>query len=62
VDEELRQFAAKKKEEEAQLKNLFSSGQALKDRDKKIDDIADAFKSYKPKAPKKSGLFKDEDD
>lgn len=61
VDEELKQFAAKKREEESQLKNLFSSGKALKDRDKKIDDIADAFKSYKPKKPKASGLFKDEE-
>jgi hypothetical protein len=60
VDEELRQFAKKKRREETQLKNLFSSGKAIKDRDKKIDDIADAFKSYKPRGPRSSGLFKDE--
>jgi DNA-binding Lrp family transcriptional regulator len=59
VDEELKEFAAKRREEEEKLRNLFSSGQALKDQKKKMGDLADELKRYKPKPPKSSPLFKD---
>jgi hypothetical protein len=59
VDEELREFSAKRRQEEEKLRNLFSTGQPLKDQEKKMGDLADKLKGYKPKGPKSSPLFKD---
>ena len=59
VDEELREFSARKREEEEQLRNLFSSGSALSKRKKKMGRLADDLKGYKPKEPRTSPLFKD---
>jgi demethoxyubiquinone hydroxylase (CLK1/Coq7/Cat5 family) len=59
VDEELKEFAAKRRQEEEKLRGLFSSGKALKDQEKKMGDLADELKRYKPKGPKSSPLFKD---
>jgi hypothetical protein len=59
VDEEMKEFAARRRQEEEKLKNLFSTGKARKDQQKKMGDLADELKRYKPKAPKSSPLFKD---
>jgi hypothetical protein len=58
VDEELREFSARKREEEEHLKNLFSSGSALDKQKKKMGQLADDLKKYKPRDPKPSSLFK----
>ena len=49
VDQEMRAFSKKKRAEEAKLKQLFSSGDALKQQEAKIDRIADQFKNWKDK-------------
>ena len=59
VDEELREFSARKRQEEEQLRNLFSSGSALEKRKKEMSRLADELKGFKPRAPKPSRLFKD---
>jgi DNA-binding Lrp family transcriptional regulator len=60
VDEELREFSAKKKEEEETLHNLFSSGDALKKREEQMGKMADNLKRFKGKASKSSPLFKED--
>jgi hypothetical protein len=59
VDEELKEFEAQKRKEEEKLRKLFSTGEALKDQKKKLGDLADELKRYKPKPPKSSSLFRD---
>lgn len=59
VDEELKEFAAQKREEEEKLGKLFSSGDPLKKAQDKMGKMAEQLKSYKPKPPPSSPLFKD---
>ena len=59
VDEELREFSAKKEEEEEKLMGLFASGDALKKQQDKMGKMAEHLKRFKPKDPKPSPLFKD---
>jgi hypothetical protein len=59
VDEELREFSAKKREEEEGLRKLFASGDALKKQQSKMGKLADDLKRYKPKGPTATPLFKD---
>ncbi len=59
VDEELREFSAKKREEEEGLRKLFASGEALKKQESKMGRLADDLKRYKPKGPTATPLFKD---
>ena len=47
MDEELREFSARKKQEEETLRNLFTSGDALKKQEKKIDRLTDDLKRFK---------------
>ncbi len=49
VDEELREFSARKKQEEETLRSLFSSGDALKKQEQKIDKLADDLKRFQEK-------------
>jgi len=60
VDEELREFSARKKQEEETLRNLFSSGDALRKRDDEMNRMADNLKHFKGRSRKSSPLFKDE--
>ena len=59
VDEELREFSARKKREEETLRNLFASGDALRKQEERIDKIAEGLKGFKPREPKPNPLFKD---
>jgi DNA-binding Lrp family transcriptional regulator len=58
VDEELKEFAEKKRQEEEKLKHLFGGGAASREREK-LDRMADRFKGYKPKPPKSAPFMKD---
>jgi len=58
VDEELKEFAARKREEEEKLSKLFGGASASKQREK-LDRLADQFKGYKPKPPKSAPFMKD---
>jgi len=58
VDEELKEFSARKKKEEEKLKKLFGDG-AIKKQKEKMDKLADDLKGWKPKPPKSSSLFED---
>lgn len=58
VDEELQEFAARKREEEAKLKKLFGGDASSRQREK-LDRMADRFKGYKPKPPKSAPFMKD---
>ena len=62
VDDELREFSAKKEEEEEKLRSLFTSGDALKKQKDKMGKMAEDLKRFKPKPPKSSPLFKDSPD
>ena len=59
VDQELKEFSAKKDEEEEKLRGLFASGDALKKQETKMGKMAEDLKRFKPKASKASPLFKD---
>lgn len=61
VDEEMRSFSRQKRAEEESLKKLFSSGDALKKQEAKIDKIADSFKNWKPKDTPGFPPLKDDD-
>lgn len=63
VDEELREFSAKKRKEEEKLQNLFG-GDMLKKEEKKMNDLADQLQGFKPRPPKSAPFFKEspEDD
>jgi hypothetical protein len=58
VEEELKEFAARKKQEEERLRHLFGEAALKKEKDR-MSKLADDFKGYKPKPPKASGLFRE---
>ncbi len=59
VDEELKEFSARKRREEETLRNLFATGDALRKQEKKLDRLADDLKKFKSKKPGSSSLFGD---
>ena len=63
VDEELREFSAKKRKEEEKLQKLFG-GDMLKKQDEKMDKLADQLMGFKPKPPKSAPFLEEspEDD
>jgi DNA-binding MarR family transcriptional regulator len=62
VEDDLKEFAAKKREEEEKLRSLFT-GEALSRKEKeKMGKLADQFKGYKPKPPKGAPFLKDGED
>ncbi len=58
VDEELREFSARKRKEEEKLQKLFGSDM-LKKQDEKMDKLADQLMGFKPKPPKSAPFFKE---
>jgi hypothetical protein len=59
VEEELKEFAAKKREEEEKLRTLFTGDAALKKQKERMSDLSDRLKTHKPKPPKGGALFRD---
>ncbi len=57
VDEELRRFSAQKKKEEETLRDLFSSGSALKKQEERLDKLADGLVQFKRKRTGPNPLF-----
>ena len=55
VDEELKEFAERKRQEDERLRTLFQGG-SRKNREK-MDELADRFKGYKPRPPQNTPLF-----
>ena len=60
VDDEIKEFTAKKKAEEEQLKNLFSSGDALRKEKEKMGKLADELQGFKDRTKKPNPLFPDD--
>lgn len=62
VEDDLKEFAAKRREEEEKLRTLFT-GEALSKKEKeKMGRLADQFRGYKPKPPKSAPFLKDAED
>jgi DNA-binding MarR family transcriptional regulator len=62
VDDELREFAQKKKAEEEKLRDLFATGDALNKQQKKLSKLEEDLKGWKPRKPPSSPLFRDPGD
>jgi hypothetical protein len=60
VEDELKEFAAKKRDEDEKLKRLFTGESLARKEEEKMGKLADQFKSYKPKPPKSAPFMKDE--
>jgi hypothetical protein len=62
VEDELKEFAAKKREEDEKLKRLFAGDNLLRKEQEKMGKLADDLKFYKPKPPKSAPFMKDDQD
>jgi len=60
VEEEIKEFSAKKRAEEEKLKRLFSGDAVFRKEQEKLNKLADEFMSWKPKPPKSAPFMKDE--
>lgn len=59
LDDELKEFTETRRRQDEELGALFAGGDALKKRAEKMSELAKGLKSFKPKPPKISPLFKD---
>ena len=60
VEDELKEFSAKKRDEDEKLKRLFTGDNVFRKEQEKLDKLADEFMTYKPKPPKSAPFMKDE--
>ena len=60
VEDELKEFSAKKRAEDEKLKRLFSGDDVARREEEKMNKLADEFMSWKPKPPKSAPFMKDE--
>jgi len=60
VEDELKEFAAKKREEDEKLRQIFTGENLRRREEEKLDKLADDFRTFKPKPPKSAPFMKDE--
>jgi len=60
VEEDLKEFAEKKKKEEEKLRGLFTGEAFSKQEKERMGKLADDFKTWKPKPPKSAPFMKDD--
>ena len=60
VEDEIKEFSAKKRAEEEKLKRLFSGDEVTRREQEKMNKLADEFMTFKPKPPKSAPFMKDE--
>ncbi len=60
VEDELKEFAAKKREEDEKLRQIFTGENLRKREEEKMGKLADDFRTFKPKPPKSAPFMKDE--
>jgi len=61
VEDDLKEFAAKKREEDEKLRRIFSGDDLMRKEKEKMGKLADEFKTFKPKPPKSAPFMKDDD-
>ena len=60
VEDELKEFAAKKREEDEKLRQIFTGENLRRREEEKLDKLADDFRTFKPKPPKSAPFMKDD--
>jgi DNA-directed RNA polymerase specialized sigma subunit len=60
VEDELKEFAAKKREEDEKLRQIFTGENLRRREEEKMGKLADDFRTWKPKPPKSAPFIKDD--